>query len=100
MSKHQLRDSPAEAVAMGRENSSSARLTEKEKQALLWSFRGKTSWEIARIQNCSESTINFHFSNILRKFAVSSRSAALIKAIESGVIAVGTLRPRGAHEYD
>ena len=75
-------------------------LTAKETQALMWCFRGKTSWEIARIQNCSPTTINFHFSNIRRKFAVRSRHAALLKAIESGVIVIDDVDERGLHELD
>lgn len=100
MSKHQPFDSFDSAAHAGGVQSAPAMLTAKETQALLWSFQGKTSWEIARIQNCSEATINFHFSNIRRKFAVTSRSAALLKAIESGVITVAKAGSRGAHEPD
>jgi len=75
-------------------------LTVKETQALIWCFKGKTSWEIARIQNCSPTTINFHFSNIRRKFAVRSRHAALLKAIESGAIVIGDVDERGVHGPD
>ncbi|VVN23171.1 hypothetical protein PS662_04475 [Pseudomonas fluorescens] len=72
-----------------------APLTAKETQALLWHFKGKTSWEIAMIQRCSVSTINFHFANIRRKFAVSSRGAALLKAIETGALKVDEIDLRG-----
>lgn len=77
-----------------------ALLTAKETQALLWCFKGKTSWEIARIQNCSESTINFHFSNIRRKLSVTSRWAAVLKAIELGVLNMASTEAGGAHEPD
>ncbi|MVV49594.1 helix-turn-helix transcriptional regulator [Pseudomonas sp. PB120] len=100
MPAHQPRDSLSGTAPEGDGNSSPAQLTAKETQALIWFFKGKTSWEIARIQNCSESTVNFHFTNIRRKFAVSSRSAALLKAIESGAISVGEAGVRGAHEPD
>jgi len=83
----------------GADKNTPVRLTPKETQVLLWSFQGKTSWEIARIQSCSEATINFHFSNIRRKFAVSSRSAAVLKAIELGIISMGSIE-REAHEHD
>lgn len=76
-----------------------AMLTAKETQVLLWSFQGKTSWEIARIQNCAETTVNFHFSNIRRKFEVGSRSAAVFKAIELGIISMGNIN-RDAHDHD
>jgi DNA-binding CsgD family transcriptional regulator len=76
-----------------------ARLTAKEKQILQWCLHGKTSWEIARIQNCAVSTVNFHFTNIRRKFAVHSRTAALYKAIETGVITVASNNAGGTHEH-
>ncbi|MHC8306915.1 helix-turn-helix domain-containing protein [Pseudomonas sp. PB3P13] len=91
---------PFGGVPHDNEKSVPAQLTAKETQTLLWCWKGKTSWEIARIQNCSESTVNFHFSNIRRKFAVNSRSAALLKAIELGVIDVGGYNGGGRHEHD
>lgn len=98
MSMHQMLDSLAGARRGAQ--TLPVQLTAKETQTLMWCFKGKTSWEIARIQNCSESTINFHFSNIRRKFAVRSRSAALLKAIEAGAISVGEVEWRGPHEPD
>jgi len=98
MSMHQMLDSLA--GARGGAQVLPVQLTAKETQTLMWCFKGKTSWEIARIQNCSESTVNFHFSNIRRKFAVRSRSAALLKAIEAGAISVGEVEWRGPHEPD
>lgn len=98
MSMHQMLDSLA--GARGGAQTLPVQLTAKETQTLMWCFKGKTSWEIARIQNCSESTVNFHFSNIRRKFAVRSRSAALLKAIEAGAISVGEVEWRGPHEPD
>jgi len=62
------------------------RLTPKESVVLQWSAEGKTSWEIAHILQCSESAVNFHFSNIRRKFGVTTRSAAMLKAFEQGLI--------------
>ncbi|MGJ7518080.1 helix-turn-helix domain-containing protein [Pseudomonas baetica] len=100
MPTHQSLDSFSASALDDEGNPPPARLTAKETQTLLWCLKGKTSWEIARIQNCSEATVNFHFSNIRRKFAVSSRSAALLKAIESGVISLGDTAVRGAHEPD
>ncbi|SEM37138.1 DNA-binding transcriptional regulator, CsgD family [Pseudomonas sp. ok272] len=100
MPMHHPPDSAGGADLARGETPLPALLTAKETQALLWSFKGKTSWEIARIQNCSESTINFHFSNIRRKLSVTSRSAALLKAIELGFINVASTDAGGAHEPD
>ena len=100
MSTHPTLDFSANVFA-GDSDTPPPQLTAKETQVLLWCFKGKTSWEIARIQNCSESTVNFHFSNIRRKYSVNSRNAALLKAIEAGTIAFGKTDPRGGtHEPD
>lgn len=64
------------------------KLSKKEKEICTWYLSGKTSWEISRIINCSESNINFHFKNIREKFNVTSRSAAIIKALEIGQIKI------------
>jgi len=61
-------------------------LTPRERQVLLWCAYGKSSWEIGRILECKESTVNFHVSNILRKFEVPTRVAAVIKAIRYGML--------------
>lgn len=63
-------------------------LTGREKEVIKWSAAGKTSWEIAKILSCSESTINFHFNNIRSKFNVNSRRQAIIKAIQGGAVLI------------
>ncbi|MCI0911248.1 MULTISPECIES: response regulator transcription factor [Pseudomonas] len=63
------------------------RLTPREQQVLLWCAYGKSSWEIGQILQCQESTVNFHVGNILRKFDVTTRVAAVIKAIRYGMLA-------------
>ena len=62
------------------------KLTPKEKEVLAWGALGKTSWEIATIMKCTESGINFHFTNIRIKFGVNTRTAALIKATLLGLV--------------
>lgn len=62
------------------------RLTPREEQVLLWCAYGKTSWEIGQILGCQECTVNFHISNILRKFSVTTRIAAVIKALRYGML--------------
>lgn len=63
-------------------------LTVKELETLEWVIMGKTAWEISRIQGCTEAGVNFHFCNIRRKFGVTTLRAALVKAIELGVVGV------------
>lgn len=64
------------------------RLTKREKEVLQWSALGKTSWEISNICNCSESSVDFHFRNIRRKFGVTTRSAAAVRALSMQIIQV------------
>ena len=63
-----------------------ASITRRELECLKWSAAGKSSWEIGQILNCSEATVNFHFSNLRRKFNTSTRQQAVIKAISMGLI--------------
>lgn len=61
-------------------------LTQREVECLKWSAAGKSSWDIGQILNCTEATINYHFSNIRRKFSTTSRREAVVKAIALGLI--------------
>ncbi|MCY1408719.1 Transcriptional activator protein LasR [compost metagenome] len=67
------------------------KLTPKEKDLLIWSALGKSSWEIAQIVGLSESGVNFHFCNIRRKFGVTSRHIALLMALLQGSISLNAL---------
>lgn len=100
MSMYQSHESLSGAMPVGGVGSPQVRLTEKEIQTLIWCWKGKTSQEIAIIQNRSVATVNFHFSNIRRKFDVRTRMAALLKAIESGVIGIRGVDSGGVHEPD
>ena len=61
-------------------------LTDRELECLKWGARGKNSWEIGYILNCTEATVNFHFGNIRRKFNTKSRQQAIVRAINLGII--------------
>jgi LuxR family transcriptional regulator, quorum-sensing system regulator LasR len=62
------------------------RLTRRELEMLQWVMAGKSSWEIARITNCSEATVNFHMANVRQKFNVNTRQQAVVKAITLGML--------------
>jgi LuxR family quorum-sensing system transcriptional regulator CciR len=61
-------------------------LSEREKVCLLWTARGKSSWEIGRILSISENTVAFHIKNAMRKLGSNSRTLAAVKAIQLGLI--------------
>lgn len=57
-----------------------AQLTGREKEALTWAARGKTSAEIAQILGLSKRTVDFHFDNARCKLGVATRIQAVMKA--------------------
>jgi len=61
-------------------------LSEREKEVLTWSKRGKSSWEISAILNITERTVNFHVNNIMQKLNAVNRTQAVAVAIERGLI--------------
>lgn len=61
-------------------------LSLREKDCILWTARGKSSWEIGVILGISKDTVNFHIKNAMRKFDVNSRTAAATKALKIGII--------------
>lgn len=61
-------------------------LTPREREVLVWTARGKTSWEISQILKLSERTVNFHIEKAKAKLDVNSRSHATVKAIMLGLI--------------
>jgi LuxR family transcriptional activator of bioluminescence operon len=61
-------------------------LTDREREALAWTAKGKTAWEASEILSISEETINFHLKNAMKKFEVYSKHHAVVKAIMAGQI--------------
>jgi DNA-binding CsgD family transcriptional regulator len=59
-------------------------LTEREQEILEWIARGKTSREIAAILVLSPYTVRKHVEHVLQKLDVSTRSAAVARALENG----------------
>ena len=62
------------------------RLTDREREALSWTARGKSAWETSEILKISQETVNFHLKNAMAKFDVYSKHHAVVKAIMSGHI--------------
>lgn len=63
-------------------------LTDRERQALTWSARGKSSTDIAVLIGVAERTVNFHIDNAIRKLGVATRIQAAVKAALLGLIDV------------
>ncbi len=64
----------------------SARLNDREIEALMWAARGKTSEEISLIMAITERTVYFHLNNARDKLGVATRIQAAVKATMAGFI--------------
>ena len=62
------------------------RLSPRESASLHWSAIGKTSWETSLILEVSEHTVNFHLKNACRKLGVRTRRAAVVAALQRGLL--------------
>lgn len=56
-------------------------LTEREQECLLWTARGKTTWEVSQVLSITESTTRFHLRNAMTKLDVFSKHHAVVKAV-------------------
>ncbi len=61
-------------------------LTVREREVLSWCFKGKSSGVIGEILHISESAVNFHIKNAMKKLNCSSRVMCVLKAIRLGLI--------------
>ena len=64
------------------------RLSDRERDVLAWSGRGKTAAETAIILNISDSTVDFHIKNAVQKLNASNRTHAVAKALHLGIITI------------
>lgn len=61
-------------------------LTERERECLTWTARGKSAWAISEIIGVSEHTVNFHLKGVMRKLETANRVAAVVAAMRMGLI--------------
>ena len=61
-------------------------LTDREIEAIHWTAQGKSSTVIATIMKISNRTVNYHITNVMQKYNVSTRVQAAIKAYVDGYI--------------
>ena len=61
-------------------------LSQRETETLTWAARGKTSAEIGQILGISKRTVDFHIDNARIKLGVATRTQAVLKAANGGMI--------------
>lgn len=58
----------------------------REREVLQWCARGKTAWEISRILNLSERTVEHYAASARAKLQAPSRVSAVMQAARQGLI--------------
>jgi DNA-binding CsgD family transcriptional regulator len=61
-------------------------LSPREVEVLRWTLEGKSSWAVGRILGVSESTVNFHLRNAMRRLGASSKHVAAMRAATLGLL--------------
>jgi LuxR family quorum-sensing system transcriptional regulator CciR len=61
-------------------------LTERERECLTWTARGKSAWAISEIIGVSEHTVNFHLKGVMKKLDTANRVSAVVTAVRMGLI--------------
>jgi DNA-binding CsgD family transcriptional regulator len=74
------------ALRTGRTGGEAGALTEREREVLRMMADGGSNREIADTLGLSPKTVNRHAENIFDKLGVSSRAAAVAKALKAGAI--------------
>jgi LuxR family quorum-sensing system transcriptional regulator CciR len=62
------------------------RLTERQRECVIWAARGKSDWEIARILGVSEATVGEHLRHAYERYGVGKRTLVAIHALFDGTI--------------
>jgi len=62
------------------------KLTDREREILLWISEGKSDPVIADILGISYPTVRYHMNNIFQKLDANERTFAVVKAIRHGLI--------------
>ncbi|MGE0665583.1 MAG: LuxR C-terminal-related transcriptional regulator [Sphingomonadales bacterium] len=70
------------------EEAAPAELTCRELECLHWTAQGKTAWEVARLIDVSERTVQFHIRNACGKMNAASKHQAALKAANLGLIRI------------
>jgi DNA-binding CsgD family transcriptional regulator len=70
------------------------KLSAREKDCLYWSAQGKTANEIADILGLKTETIRKYIKNAMKRLNARSKTQAVVKAMEFGVLDINTSSSR------
>lgn len=62
------------------------RLTDRQRDCVLWMARGKTDWEIGRILGVSKETVVLHVKQARERYGVPKRTSLAIRTLFDGTL--------------
>ena len=65
------------------------RLTDRQRDCVVWIARGKSDWETGRILGISEETITTHVRQACERYDVNKRTSLVIRTLFDGTISFG-----------
>jgi LuxR family quorum-sensing system transcriptional regulator CciR len=63
------------------------RLTDRQRECVIWAARGKSDWEISRILGVSHETVIRHLKQARERYGVAKRTLLAVHALFDGTIA-------------
>lgn len=63
-----------------------ARLTDRQRECVVWAARGKSDWEISRILGVSHETVIRHLKQARERYGVGKRTLLTVHALFDGTI--------------
>jgi DNA-binding CsgD family transcriptional regulator len=76
----------ARQVSGWEERSKSPKLTDRQRDCVLWAARGKTDWEISRILGISRDTVVQHLREARDRYDAGKRASLILCALFDGLI--------------
>ncbi len=67
------------------------KLTDRQRDCVLWIARGKSDWEISRILGVSEETVASHVKQACERYGVSKRTSLMIRTLFDGSLTFGDI---------
>lgn len=68
-------------------------LTDREIEVLSWIAGGRSDWQVGQILMISHKTVNFHVENAKHKLDARTRTQAIIRARDYGLLDVLPVEP-------
>lgn len=75
-----------EEMFFGARAEAASPLSERQREVLAWTSKGKSAWEVGRILGIAESTVNQHLQAITKLLEVRGKAQAVAVATSSGWI--------------